>query len=371
MRRTGKQLINPRRFSVARSLRALALASCSLFGLDQALACGFHMLPPEETLTQQLAGSDRIVLVRESEVQPFAFATKTVLTGPTAEVDIAYLVDSVTRRRLANNPDDTVLFAQSTDGGWRRLAYVSTETKPIYQSIVERSPSWATDPDDTGRFRFFAELHDHEDRAIRQLALSEFDRSAYRQLRELEVRLPSTDLLSALTDINEYPWVPIRILMLGVKGDSIARSAIVEHIERAEKTGRAANLAAWATALIEIDGAQAIDWLNTAFIGAEHRDVATIEAVLQALALHGAQGDPAHSQEIDRVLEATIAADPRLAPVAARAFASQGDFERVAIFERVMRERVLRSPAEIMPVVAYLAMAKENLSQQPTDNRAL
>ncbi len=49
------------------------------------------------------------------------------------------------------------------------------------------------------------------------------------------------------------------------------------------------NLSAWAAVLIEIDGVEAVDWLEAVYLGAPDHDPDAIVEVVKALSVHGAR----------------------------------------------------------------------------------
>ena len=89
---------------------------------------------------------------------------------------------------------------------------------------------------------------------------------------------------------------------------------------------RTLNLSAWATALIEADGEQAIDWLERHYLGNPDRDSDTVLEVLKALST---QGSTPYSELRPRIVESyrlLVENHPNLAGWAARDLASWQDW---------------------------------------------
>jgi len=215
-----------------------------------ALACGFHGYTPQETAVERMLASDHIVLARLSEDDRFRFKAVEALEGGLENVDIPYLVDSASRRRLAANSDDAVLFARDgSDGEWRRLAYVDAEYRALIDKVVARLPDWELS-DDADRYQMFADLHDHPDRDIRTLALLELDRADY----------------------------------------------------------------GYATAWLEFDGAEAARALADGYLKTPTTRPKARELIVEAMAIHSLSGDEATRNAIGAELKAAVAEAPHRAP---------------------------------------------------------
>ena len=268
--------------------------------------------------------SANVVVAREDQARPFYFAPVKLLKGVLPSEPMPNFVDSTTRRRLASNPEHAVVLAQTRPGDpWTRLAYLDEQSGPPILSIVEQADAWAGDASGINRFRFFAALHDHPDRDVRRMALSELDRAPYGLLRSMEVRVPARALRAALVDPNQAPWIPVRILLLGVLGDAESRVAVQSAVEAAARHGLSFHLGPWAAAAIEIDGASAIDQLSELFLHAPTSSREQRVAVLTAFAVHASHGDRELKPVIDSAVANLIAERPGLASATSRIFDAQ------------------------------------------------
>ena len=87
---------------------------------------------------------------------------------------------------------------------------------------------------------------------------------------------------------REYiEWRPLAILLLAQKAEQRDRKLIETSFQGCQKFGLTTNLAAWATAYIEIHGEPAVEEIEATYLGDSQRSAAEIRAVLMALSVQG------------------------------------------------------------------------------------
>lgn len=193
------------------------------------------------------------MLAREAPDRPFTYVRVELLEGVASTEQIPFLVDSTMRRRLAADADAAVLFIREADR-WVQLAYVDAPARAMLDAILEAGPAWSADPDNDARFAFSADLHDHPSDTIRVLALAEVSRSPYAQIRTMTPRLSRAVIERVLRDPKWVEWTPIHILFLGLSDDAGDHDFVRRMTKLAASRGIWSNTAAWASALVEIDG---------------------------------------------------------------------------------------------------------------------
>ena len=326
-----------------------------------AFACSFHIALPELSIGDRVIESSNVILARENPDKPFSFHPVDSLKGETSNPDIPLLVDSATRRLLKLNQGDAVLISRSSASGeWRRLAYVREQDRTAFENMVAASNAWQSEKGELDRFKFFAALHDHPQSSVRKITLTELDKTAYRHLRKMQVRLSAREIHDKLFDRYELPWIPIRILMLGILGSQESRSLIEKAIQNIEDSGFESNIGAWATAYIEVDGAEAIERLTQRILLNKTSPNKSVESVLTAIAVQGSQGDPSLKTAIDSSLEKTLDALPERAALIAGIFGAQQDYSQSAPLLKVMNSGALRTPHDLLIVVSYLSLAQKS-----------
>jgi hypothetical protein len=348
-----------RRARFARRLPVVvAVLAAMVFAPTPAVACLVCITVPQRTLADAVIEADAVVLAREDATRPFAYAPVAILKGNEPITAIPSLVDSTTRRRLAADPDAAVLFAH--DGaGWTRLGHAGPDARRMIEAILAAAPAWDRDPDHAGRFAFFAARHDHADPLVRELALAEISRAPYAQIRTMTPRLTRAQIVSVLRDPKWVDWAPIHILFLGLSDDPADHAFVRRAFDAAARGDR--QLAAWATALAEIDGPPAIERLRRRYFEDASRTPEEVRAIVTAFATLARGGDPALRPGIDAAFRALASGPPALAAEAARQLAWAQDWSQAATFADLIASGALDDPAAEFVISIYLEAAGEAL----------
>ena len=197
-------------------LAALSVAPGSLS------ACAFDMVKPERTQIDWIVDAETLVLARSGDRNPFAFEVTRSLYGEKDRPPIKQLVDSVTRRKLAANLSSEVLFAYRPEKGWHRVAFVDEEFRGILQTALDNRVAWQTGmPQD--RLDFIVNLQSSSHASHKALVIGELDKVPYADLRQLDLSIPSEELLADLWTVNGYRYQAIRALLLGLSETPAAR----------------------------------------------------------------------------------------------------------------------------------------------------
>jgi hypothetical protein len=343
----------------------LAFAGAFACAAKIAAACSFHSYMPAETMIEKLLSSDHIVLARQDPDDPFRFKAATAIEGGLDHVELPHLVDSMSRRKLAANPGDRVLFARDgAYGPWQRLAYVDADLSAVLDRVVPQLDAWAFGAD-LERFGLFAGYVDHPNPRIRTLALRELDRADYAVLRELNLR-PDADALMARLDLpSDAEFVPIRVLLLGFTGSPVAEAELVRRLEQAVSLDSTI-LGAYATALIEVAGTAGVRLIADRYLVDETVPLTAREKLMEALALQAVTGPAETRSAVAAAMPSLLEMSPALAAPAARQFGAQGDWSQAKTLEALMRRGALRQSADVITVYQYLAVA----AQVSTDGAA-
>jgi hypothetical protein len=336
---------------------ALLLGAVPAFLPAPVLACLVCITLPERTIADRVIEAETVVLAREDPARPFSYAPVEPLKGDVSADPIPFLVDSTMRRRLTADRDATVLFVREAES-WVQLAYVDAPVRAMLDQILAAAPAWEAEPDHAQRFTFFADLHDHANDTIRLLALAEISRAPYAQIRSMTPRLSRPQIARILRDPKWAEWAPVHILFLGLSDDPEDHAFVRRMTRVAAERGIQSNLGAWATALVEIDGLPAIDWLRTAYLEDPSRAVEALRAVIDALATLLDGGDPDLQPAIAAVLRDLPRRRPDLAPEAAVQLAALGDWSQAETFSDILESGAVPSPAAEFVIMAYLEAAR-------------
>jgi hypothetical protein len=339
------------------TLRGLALAGLLLLPVpDRLAACAFHTALPEASLSEDIAASVAVIAARPSAIDPFAFETVAVLRGEASGDRPPYIVDSVTRARLARNPDEAVLFARGPDGTWTRLFLLDAATRPLVDLLMARADVWATPAGAEERRDVFAALLAHPDERVRRIALRELDALPYDVLRGGTYPVPAADLLRGLSDIDELPFAPIRILLLGLDGSESAHDGIAARLAFMGTVGVDLNLGAWITAAVESGGPDGVAQVERLVLAPPDRlTPPELTQVVRALSVLSAEGDPALRASLDGAIRRLVSRRPDAGTLIAQAFGATADFSQVELIGELVAARVFTDRHDLMAAAAYVS----------------
>ena len=343
------------------TLPGIVLASLLLLSAPvQVAACAFHFALPTATLAEDIAGSLEVIAARPSAADPFSYETVAVLRGEASGLLPPYIVDSVTRARLARNTDEAVLFARNSDGNWIRLFTLDAATGPFVKLLMQRADAWVAADGAVERRDVFARLLAHPDERLRRIALRELDGLPYDILRGGTYPIAPTDLLQILTNVDQMPFAPISILLLGLSNSDSARDTITQRLAGMAESGTDFNLGPWITAAVESGGPAGIAQVERQFLAAPGQlSQPQLVEIIRALSVLSAQGDPALRAPLDRAIRRFVTLRPDAAPLIAQAFGAISDYSQIAVLREAVAARPPTDRNQVMAVLAYVSRANE------------
>lgn len=285
---------------------------------EAGVGCQICIPYPGKSIADHLIENPLAILAREDPDRPFHFRVVETLRGDSAdEPPIELFLDSSTRRLLSAHPDRSVLLVKGTGetgevASWRRICVVDEAVDPVIREILGLTETWAKDP--AARFPYFADRLNHENETIRTLARLEVARAPYRDIRQLRDVIPREEIRAFLSQLRYIEWQPLYILLLANGATEEDRERIEERVRSSAKHGSTLNLAAWATAFIELEGDRAIEFLESAYLGETPRDPKEIAALVGALAVHGNAGDETRRDRIVDSFRRVLEKHPDQAP---------------------------------------------------------
>ncbi len=301
----------------ARNASILVAAAVALLAsaAGTARSCTVCIGFPDKTDTDYLIESHCVVLARQAEGNPFAYAPRQALKGDYDGSEITLLVDTMTRRVLATDPERRVILVQEKRGGrWRSLGLASKRYLFVIRRIVAFGDGWKGQEGAEQRWKFFFPLFGHEDRRIRQLAYLEIARAPYAVLKQLGRIAPRAAYSSYLSDPKYIEWRSLAILLLAQSNDPVDHQFIRDNLNSVTRFGITTNLAAWTAAAIEIDGMSAIDLVEEEYFLDTGRTMDETKAVAEALSMHGSEGDVQLQDRIVASYGVLLRTCPEIAP---------------------------------------------------------
>ena len=179
--------MNPKKMSLA----ACAASLLTLF-VAEAAACPICVPYPETTLADALIESESIVMVRKDDERPYVFSPEEVLKGTVDHDDIDAFLDSASRRRLKQNPNDVaVLIRSSPEEAWSYRSYANPESQRFLRAIIEQSAQWIGAKGSERRVSFFTAYLTDPNPLIRNQAYLEVGRAPYSVIKTIAAAVPA------------------------------------------------------------------------------------------------------------------------------------------------------------------------------------
>jgi hypothetical protein len=278
-------------------------------------ACQICVPLPERTLADRLLASRAVVLAREDPQRPFHYRAIETLAGTPHGAPTELFLNSQARRTLAAHPQRAMVLAQSAkDGGWSTLGLTTPAYERVVRAILRQAGDWRPrETDNAARLDWFVPLLGHADARLHQLAYLEIGRAPYGEIRRLAGRLPAQTLEAMLDDPRYLEWRNLAILMLGESDRDADRTRVRDSLARKARFGSSLNLAAWATALVGVDGVDGIARLESLYLTNNARSDGELKAVIQALAVQ-AGADATLRAPVAEAYRRLLDTHPRLAP---------------------------------------------------------
>ncbi len=264
------------------------IAAAFLLTATPAGACVLCMPYPQVTNADHVIGSGTAVFARENPARPFSYAVKETFKGSYDGSAIPLFLDSMTARVLKLNPVLRIILVQNSPGGaWRALGMAGRE----YQSVMRQVAQWdKVSKTPAERAMFFAHYLRHEDRRLAELAFLEVGRAPYATLRNLKTSVARDEIYRIVNDLFHVEWHGLYILMLGMSDRPDDIAFVREKLKTAAEYGLTINLAAYATALIEMSGADGVTQLTEEYFVEPGRSNAELIEIVKALSIQGTGG---------------------------------------------------------------------------------
>ena len=346
---------------------ALLLMLCVL----PADACQICIPKPERTLADHLLAADAVVLAREDPERPFHYRAAETLKGVDDDPAIDRFLNSRARRVLAASPKRAMVLArQPADGSWSALGITDPELDRVVRGILAADGRWRPrETDNAERLDWFAPLLGHSDARLHELAYLEIGRAPYAQIRRLAPGLPREQLQRMLDDPRYLEWRRLAILMLGESTRAEDRERVRAAVTRQARSADILDLAAWATALIAVDGVAGLDRLADLYAADPGRERRELEEVIQALSVH-ARADAGLRDRVAEIYGVVLETHPGLAPTLVHDLIAWRRWDFAARI-REARATLDEDPLARYALGLYLRLAKDDgaaatLAPEPT-----
>jgi len=266
--------------------------------VPDAKACQICLPLPKKTLADQLLESDAVVLAREDPNRPFHYAAVEILKGNPDSTPIDTFLNSHARRLLAIHPDWTMVLARDPrDGAWATLGIADGDYELMVRRILGFANSWRPlETNNKERLAFFSKLLGHPDSRLHELAYLEIGRASYAAIRKISSVVPIETVRAILDDPRYLEWRSLAILMLGHSNTPADRARVIKTFANKQRFASTLNLAAWATAYIEIAGTAGLERIKQSYLARKERSREELAQIVQALSVHGAENNKKRKQ---------------------------------------------------------------------------
>jgi hypothetical protein len=160
----------------------------------------------------------------------------------------------------------------------------------VVRRIVAFAPQWQGPQGTARRMELFLPLLGHENPLIDELAYLELARAPYATIKQMAHAVPRERIERLLRNRMYVEWWPVAILLLAQSPEAADKQYILNSFRSAEQFGLTRNLAAWAAAAIEVEGADAVSLIQRCYFSNLDRKRDELVEVVKALSLHGTEG---------------------------------------------------------------------------------
>ena len=318
---------------------------------------------PTQTLADRLLQSDLVVLAREDPQRPFHYATVKVIKGDLDNAIIDLFMPSAVRRQLASNPDlAVVLGRRAQNGKWQSLGFTSEDYMRVVNRTLDFAEEWT--PNETNnvqRLQEFAKLLGHQDGRLHELAYLEIGRASYASIRIVGTDVPLEKVRSMHSNPLYFQWRGLDIMLLGLSGEKRDHTRVIEVMEDRQRLSSDLNLAAWATAYVEIRGTNGIDQLTQWYFRDSRRSRDELRPITRALAGHANEA-PELRQPVVAAYSVMLETHPSAAPDIAHDLIAWQRWDLSEQFQQLQPQLARLDPLGVYKVNLYLQRARMHSS---------
>jgi hypothetical protein len=287
------------------AIRIVVAATClfcvCLPRVDACIAC---LSMPQTTAADRLIEGEVVVFAREDPDKAFSFQAIEVLKGTLDSTTIDLFVDSPNRRRLEFNKHLVIVLVRDrTDRAWRTVGIADNSYQQVVRRILAVAQEWTGPTGAEKRCEFFLTLFGHENRALSELAYLELGRAPYRTIKRFGRHVSRKDLQPFLQHRDYIQWRSLAILLLSQSADAQDRASIDKNFADCCEFSLTTDLAAWATAYIELNGASAIELMEQEYFSKPGRADRVVRELVIAISIHRQDGNAQLHDQIVRSLE--------------------------------------------------------------------
>ena len=334
-------------------LRCLLLFVFLLAELSAAWACAICAPAPEQpTLRQQLRAADVVVLAR---LAPAAgtYSVVHLIKGDLPKGPIRLAV-APSDAQFRSSPDEALLYRLG-DAGWQRAGALSAARADwVRQLMALPDPVDPAPAQWLARLGFFVAGLEDPQALLAEVAYAEMASAPYASLRVMAPRLDASRLMLWLDRPELKMRRPLYALLLGFVGQSAAASFLQQRMAGLRDPADMPSLSAMLAALIEIQGADGVQWLERHYLSGPLNRDELVPASLLALSVHGSDGQRVSQARVVQAYRYFVDQPTALAGLVASDLGNWSRWEFAPAFVHWLRSGRPQSFASRYAMVFYL-----------------
>ena len=329
-----------------------------LVPLTDAYPCQICVPFPKTTLADRLLEKDAVVMAREDPNRPFHYTTVETLKGDPGSAPIDAFLNSHARRLLAMDSNRTMVLGRNPhDGEWTALGIADGDFGIVIRRILGFTDTWRPmETDNQERLAVFSKLLGHPDSRLHELAYLEIGRASYASIGKISSVVPIETVRAILDNPRYLEWRSLAILMLGHSKTPADRARVIKTFEEKQRLGSTLNLAAWATAYIEIEGPAALERIKQYYRAHKYRSLDELELIVKALSVHGAT-DNGKRDRIVSVYRSLLEGHPKLTSYVVRDLIAWGRWDFADQLGKIREAMGRNDPLGTYSIDRYLDMS--------------
>jgi len=193
---------------------------------------------------------------------------------------------------------------------------------------------------------------------VAEIAYGELAAAPYAALRAAKPRLGASAVRRWLADPDLAARQRLYLLLLGLAGNAQDAAALEQHLEAAWKSGEATNLGPMLAADLELRGETRMSWVDDKYLRDPKRSSREIEAVVQALGVHGDTNTTISRERVIQSYRLFIRERKDLAGLVAPHLAAWNYWDAVPEYTALMKSDVRQQGPSRFAIAAYLQQSR-------------
>lgn len=255
-------------------------------------ACGGCFRLPYQSLLEKVERADRVVVAHATDPTGKSWKIDRVIKGRKSSSDEMIQVDPLTLNSSSSFNGPHILTWNQTFDTWTLEDPAGRKLVEFLRRGIGLTPlgrELMPIRNQAEQLRFFLPYLEHPDRQIADSTHSKLSSAPYTVLQELAADLDADQLLTWIDHQSaaNNKRLALSIVLLGICGDKQQAGLVSQWIDEDSGPGDSAYLAALLTAHVELNGEEAVQFIEESYIQNHDRTLSDVIAAVDALRTHG------------------------------------------------------------------------------------